>query len=61
MCLILKVLQDAGLYCNLKRMKLFQQEVHFLGHIISQKGISPDNKKAERIVNWPVPSCAKEV
>jgi hypothetical protein len=60
-CMILKALQDAGLYCNLKKTKLFQQEVHFLGHIISQKGISPDDKKVKRIINWPVPSCTKEV
>ncbi|KAJ3576959.1 hypothetical protein NP233_g65 [Leucocoprinus birnbaumii] len=59
--LILKALQDAGLYCNLKKTKLFQTEVNFLGHHISRKGISPDDKKIERIVNWPTPSSAKEV
>ncbi|KAJ3553691.1 hypothetical protein NP233_g12588 [Leucocoprinus birnbaumii] len=59
--LILKALQDAGLYCNLKKTKLFQTNVNFLGHNISRKGISPDDKKIERIVNWPTPTSAKEV
>ncbi|KAJ3568702.1 hypothetical protein NP233_g5537 [Leucocoprinus birnbaumii] len=59
--LILKALQDAGLFCNLKKTKLFQTEVHFLGHIINRDGIYPDNKKIERISNWPTPTSAKEV
>ncbi|KAJ3572578.1 hypothetical protein NP233_g2990 [Leucocoprinus birnbaumii] len=36
-------------------------EVHFLGHIINRDGIYPDNKKIERISNWPKPTSAKEV
>ncbi|KAJ3561342.1 hypothetical protein NP233_g10248 [Leucocoprinus birnbaumii] len=59
--LILKALQDSGLFCNLKKTKLFQTEVHFLGHIINRDGIYPDNKKIERIANWPKPTSAKEV
>jgi hypothetical protein len=50
-----------GLYCNLKKTKLFQQEVHFLGHIINQDVISLDDKKVKCIVNWPTPSCTKDV
>jgi hypothetical protein len=46
-CLILKALEDAGLYCNLKKMKLFQHEVHFLGHIVNQDSILLDDKKVK--------------
>ncbi|XP_006456609.1 hypothetical protein AGABI2DRAFT_57022, partial [Agaricus bisporus var. bisporus H97] len=33
--LILSTLQQAGLYCNLKKTKLFCTEINFLGHQIS--------------------------
>lgn len=57
---ILQALQNAGLYCNLKKTKLFQSQIHFLGHTINTKGIFPDNVKIECILNWPVPTSAKE-
>jgi hypothetical protein len=59
--LILDALHTAGLYCNLKKTKLFQREINFLGHTINNKGIFADEKKVERITNWPVPSSAKDV
>ena len=35
--------QDAGLYINKKKTKLFCYETSFLGHIISQEGIKADS------------------
>ena len=32
--------------------------VNFLGHTISQDGIEVDEKKVEKIENWPVPTRA---
>lgn len=58
---ILTALRAAGLYCNLKKTNLFQREINFLGHTINAKGIYADDKKIERIVNWPQPSSAKDV
>ena len=46
--LILSALKEAGLYCNLKKTKLFQSEVNFLGHIINRDGIHPDNNKINK-------------
>lgn len=34
--------------------------MNFLGHTISQDGIEADEKKAEKIENWPVPTMATE-
>ena len=45
--LILQALEDAKLYCNPKKTKLFCTEIHFLGHRISAKGIEPDEGKAD--------------
>ena len=36
-------------------------EICFLGHRVSRKGIEADEGKADRIQNWPHPSCAKHV
>ncbi|KAF7785204.1 hypothetical protein Agabi119p4_1369 [Agaricus bisporus var. burnettii] len=58
---ILSALQHAGLYCNLKKTKLFQHEINFLGHTINSRGIFADDRKIERIMNWPVPTSAKDI
>ena len=58
--LILQALIDAKLYCNKKKSRLFSFRVNFLGHMISQDGIEADEKKAEKIENWPVPTNATE-
>jgi hypothetical protein len=60
-CIILNALQEASLYCNPHKTKLFQLEIMFLGHRISAHGIEADSSKADRIVNWPRPCSAKEV
>ena len=52
--LVLKALKDAHLYVNLDKTHLFCLEIDFLGHHISTCGIEADNKKADRILNWPV-------
>lgn len=53
--IILQALEDAKLYCNPKKTKLFSTEIHFLGHRISTRGIEPDEGKADRIKSWPTP------
>jgi hypothetical protein len=58
---VFEALRKAGLYCNLKKTKLFQYEIDFLGHHISQRGIEADTKKVERIMNWPQPKTSTNV
>jgi len=59
--LVLNALQDAQLYVNLEKMNLFCLEIDFLGHHISARGIEADGKKADCIVNWPIPKSATDV
>lgn len=59
--LIMEALREAKLYCNPKKTKLFCLEVDFLGHHISARGIEADNRKVDRILNWPVPKSATNV
>jgi Reverse transcriptase (RNA-dependent DNA polymerase) len=58
---VLQALRDAHLYCSNKKTTLFTEELDFLGHVISGRGIEADPKKVKKIVNWPTPVCAKGV
>jgi hypothetical protein len=58
---ILQALLDNKLYLNTKKTKLFCSEIRFLGHHISAKGVEADEGKADRVINWPTPTCAKHV
>ena len=58
---VMKALQKARLYCNLNKCKFFQEEVDFLGHHISQRGIEPNSSKIDKVLNWPIPKSATDV
>jgi RNase H-like domain found in reverse transcriptase len=59
--LVFKALQDAKLYVDKKKTKLFQTEINFLGHKISTRGVEADKKKIDVILNWPQPKSATKV
>ena len=46
-CLVLKKLQECGLYAKLEKCLFHQSLVEFLGYIILDKGISMDGKKIQ--------------
>ena len=58
---VLEALRTARLYVNPEKTHLFCTEIDFLGHHISEHGIEADNKKVEKVLNWPVPKSATEV
>ncbi len=53
--------QEAGLTLNPKKCRFLQREINFLGHVISEEGISTDPKKVEVVTEWPTPTTAEEV
>jgi len=59
--IILKKLQDAGLYAKLEKCEFCVPFLDFLGHRISSDGILMDPKKVSSILEWPVPSNVKEL
>ena len=59
--IILQTLQEAGLYINKNKTKLFCYETSFLGHIIFQNSIEADPSKVDKILDWLVPKNMKEV
>jgi predicted aspartyl protease len=54
-------LREAGMMLKAKKCDLFQKEVTYLGHKVSDKGVEADSQKVEAVKNWPVPNSVKEV
>lgn len=59
--LIFKVLEDANLKIQLDKCEFLQDNVEFLGFIISKGGIKPNPKKIQAITNFPIPKTIKDL
>ena len=53
--LVLQKLRDHQLYAKLSKCEFWLEEVSFLGHIISEGGISVDPSKFKEVLNWKTP------
>jgi hypothetical protein len=42
-----------------KKVHLFQVQLHFLGHIVSQNGVVPNDEKVKVVKDWPIPKNSK--
>ncbi|PSR71874.1 hypothetical protein PHLCEN_2v12251, partial [Hermanssonia centrifuga] len=58
---VLECLRRHKLFCSPTKTDLFCISINFLGHYISANGIEADNKKVEKILDWPVPRSASDV
>ena len=59
--MVMAALHRACLYCNSDRCNFYLQELDFLRHHISVRGIKPQTSKIDRITNWPIPKSATDV
>lgn len=46
---------------KLENCSFFQRQVKYLGHLISDKGVTTDPAKTEAVANWPCPTCVSEL
>lgn len=53
---VLDRLRDEGLKLSLDKCQFCQPSVTYVGHIISQDGVSTDPKKTEAVTTWPRPN-----
>jgi hypothetical protein len=53
--LVLQKLRENQLYAKLNKCEFWLEEVSFLGHIISEKGISVDPSKDKDVLCWKTP------
>jgi hypothetical protein len=58
---VLQKLRDNQLYAKFSKCEFWIGEVPFLGHIISNGGISVDPAKVKEIMEWSVPTKVTEV
>ena len=54
-------LREAKLKLKPQKCHLFQREVLYLGHIVSERGVSTDPAKVEVVATWPTPTNVTEV
>jgi hypothetical protein len=59
--LVLQKLRDNQLYAKYSKCEFLIDEVSFLGHIISNGGISVDPAKVKEIVVWSIPTTVMEI
>ena len=58
---VLGRLQREGLKAKLSKCAFFQREVHYLGHVISNKGVSTDPSKIDAVADWPQPTTVADL
>ena len=58
---VLQRLKGAGLKISPKKCDFFKDQVVFLGHVVSQDGISTSPDKVSAIKEWPVPKTVTDV
>lgn len=59
--MVLDRLQREGLKAKPEKCAFFQQQVLYLGHVISSQGVSTDPKKVEAVANWQRPRHISEL
>ena len=57
----LRVLREHQLYAKLRKCMFYQEQIHNLGHIISEDGIVVDPENIEAIREWSAPKNVTEV
>jgi hypothetical protein len=53
--LVLQKLRENQLYAKLSKCEFWLKKISFLGHIISEGGISVDPSKVESVLSWNTP------
>jgi hypothetical protein len=59
--LVLQKLRENQLYAKLNKYEFWLEEVPFLGHIISEGGISVDPSKVKDILSWKTPQNVLDI
>jgi hypothetical protein len=59
--LVLQKLRENQLYAKLNQCKFWLKEVLFLGHIISEGGISVDPSKVKDVLSWNRPQNISDI
>ena len=58
---VFQKLAAAGLKLNPSKCFFFREEIEYLGHVVSGKGIATNPKKVEAVTKWPTPKPVFDV
>ena len=58
---VLQRLKEEKLLINLKKCSFMQEDIVYLGFVISTDGLKMDRKKVKVILEWPTPTNMGEV
>jgi hypothetical protein len=58
---VLQRLRDHQLYAKLSKCDFWLREIKFLGHTISQDGLSVDPEKVQEVMNWKPPTTVRQI
>lgn len=58
---VIERLREANLKLKAKKCKFFQEEVTFLGHVVSENGVKTDPVKTRAVEEWKSPKNVSEL
>ncbi|CAG8466977.1 10807_t:CDS:2 [Cetraspora pellucida] len=58
---ILSAIQEAKLKVNPEKCQLFRTNIRFLGHIVEEDSVKPDDKKIAKVKNFSTPRSLKQL
>ncbi|GAU42762.1 hypothetical protein TSUD_239250 [Trifolium subterraneum] len=59
--IVLQVLKEKKLYAKLSKCEFWLEEISFLGHVISSRGIAVDPAKVDAVMKWGTPESVSEI
>jgi hypothetical protein len=59
--IILTRLREHKLYAKFSKCEFWLKKVPFLGHVLSENGISVDPSKVQEVMDWKAPTMVREV
>ena len=58
---VFQKLVAAGLKLKPSKCFFFREEIEYLGHVVSGKGVATNHKKVEAVTKWPTPKTVYDV
>lgn len=59
--LLFNKLRDANLNIQVDKCEFLKNDTEFLDHVVTQKGIKPNPKKAECVLHYPLPKPQRKI
>ena len=58
---VLGELWKHGIFANLKKCRFHQEEVRFLGYVVSSQGIRMEEERIDAVKAWPEPKSIRDI